>query len=377
MTSLTAEFVGSVRLSGDQVIVAVCGDLDVDKLSLFTDLMAQAAAFHGRSVTVDVAGVTFLDTQALQVFVRTAEQVRDTGAKLKVQGASPFVYRIFELTDLLGVLDVAQTPIDPLAPALAHDALLSREVIAIAQGVVMHRDGISPEAAHAKLRDLSRSSNKPMRALAEELVALHRDPSPTSAADGGALSRGLVSDASLMGGIAAGDEASFELLYHRYAATCLGLARRIVVDSEFAEDAVQVAFLSVWQHADRFRPGQGSVRSWLLNMTHHKAVDVVRSQELHRRRRVPQDWLLDAIDSGITPHEQAEITLDGRRAMDAIAQLTHEHREVLMLCYYGGFTQTEVAARLGLPLGTVKTRCRNALKRLRSALAVDANGLLA
>jgi RNA polymerase sigma-70 factor (ECF subfamily) len=182
-------------------------------------------------------------------------------------------------------------------------------------------------------------------------------------------SKEAVSDKALMGNVAAGDQASFEVLYRRYSALCLGLSRRIVVDRHLAEDAVQAAFLSVWEHADRFHPERGSLHSWLLNITHHKAVDVVRVQQAQRSRAAPEDWLSQAIDAGLMPQEQGEITLESRRAVDAISQLSQPHREALMLCYYGGYTQTEVAARLGLPPGTIKSRCRDALQRLRTTLA--------
>jgi RNA polymerase sigma-70 factor (ECF subfamily) len=184
-------------------------------------------------------------------------------------------------------------------------------------------------------------------------------------------SKAVVSDKTLMGRIAAGDQASFEVLYRRYAAVCLGLSRRIVVDRHLAEDAVQAAFLAVWEHADRFRPERGSLCSWLLNITHHKAVDVIRVQQAQRSRSAPEDWLSQAIDAGLMPQEQGEIMLESRRAVAAISQLSRPHREVLMLCYYGGYTQSEVAARLGLPLGTVKSRCRDALQRLRKSLATS------
>jgi anti-anti-sigma factor len=351
VTNSPEVFTGSVRRHDDRVIVTVTGDIDIYNLSLFTDLMAQAVAFQGQSVTVDVAGLTFLDSQALHVFVSTAEQLRISGAKLDVRGATPNVYRILETTGLLGVLDVAEASPVPFASVVAamvtalstfprtrevldaalhlvvgmaqavvvgadgasltlprngslgtvaasnntvlemdHDqydtgegpcldaasqghrfhiatlsaetrwpsfvpraqargvnsvlstpvtvrgapfgalnlysraagafttednewanvfadqtsvilaaaedisspglqeqvtqALLSREVIALAQGMVMQRDGVSVEAAHATLRDLSRTTSTPMRELAEQLLARYRDPLPATSPAG-------------------------------------------------------------------------------------------------------------------------------------------------------------------------------------------------
>lgn len=177
-----------------------------------------------------------------------------------------------------------------------------------------------------------------------------------------------LSDAALVHHICAGDPASFEVLYQRYVSTCLGLSRRIVVDPALAEDVVQVAFLTVWEQADRFRPALGSVRAWLLAITHHKAVDLVRMQERNGTQRLPDAWLDNAIDTGVLPHDRAESNQQTRRAVAAIAQLRYIHREALMLCYYGGFTQSEAAARLDVPLGTVKSRCVVALRQLREAL---------
>lgn len=184
-------------------------------------------------------------------------------------------------------------------------------------------------------------------------------------------------DIALISKVAAGDQASFELLYDRYAAVCLGLSRRIVVDPDLAQDAVKHAFLVVWKHADHFRRENGSVRSWLLNITHHQAVDLVRTQERHHRRQGAQEWLTSAIATGVLPEDQAETTWQSRRAMVAIGRLSKPQREVLMLCYYGGFTQTQVAKRLDVPLGTVKARCRTSLQLLRTALAAAPSEILA
>lgn len=340
-------FSGSVRLDGDHVLVTVGGDIDVENLSMFTDLMAQAVSFHARSVTVDLACLTFLDSQALHVLVSSAEQVRVWGAKLDVRAAPPRIYEVLKMAGLLGSLHVAAPAPASLAPAVAamvaalstfprtrgvldaalnlivemaqavvvgadgasitlprygtlgtaaasndtvlqmdHDqydtregpcldaaleghrfhidtlssetrwpafvpraqarginsilstpvtvrgapfgalniysrqagvftaqdnhwantfadqtslivtaagdptspglqdqvthALEARDLINLAQGIVMHRDGVPSETAYVTLRDLSRTTDTSMRDLAEQVVALHRDPSPTT-----------------------------------------------------------------------------------------------------------------------------------------------------------------------------------------------------
>jgi RNA polymerase sigma-70 factor (ECF subfamily) len=181
-----------------------------------------------------------------------------------------------------------------------------------------------------------------------------------------------VEDAELLARVSRGDEAAIEQVYERYGGACFALARRILDDRGLAEDVVQQVFLALWQ-GHGFDPSRGAVSTWLLSVTHHKAVDVVR-RESRRRKAASDDALMEIAATGPGPEDEAWRLLRAERTRAAIAELSAEHREVLLLAYYGGYTQTEIARLTGLPLGTVKSRTLAAMNRLRHMLAaVDDN----
>jgi RNA polymerase sigma factor (sigma-70 family) len=181
-----------------------------------------------------------------------------------------------------------------------------------------------------------------------------------------------VEDAELLARVGRGDEAAIERIYERYGGACFALARRILDDSGLAEDVVQQVFLSLWQ-GHSFDPTRGAVSTWLLSVTHHKAVDAVR-RESRRRKVASDDALMELASTGPGPDEEAWRLLRAERTRSAIVELSAEHREVLLLAYYGGYTQSEIARLTGLPLGTVKSRTLAAMNRLRLMLAaVDDN----
>jgi RNA polymerase sigma factor (sigma-70 family) len=176
-----------------------------------------------------------------------------------------------------------------------------------------------------------------------------------------------VEDADLLTRISAGDEAAIEQLYQRYGAACFGLARRILDDAALAEDVLQQVFLALWQ-GHGYDPTRGAVSTWLLSVTHHKAVDALRREG--RRRRMSSDQsLVDLAATTPGPDDEAWRLLRAERTRAALRSLTAEHREVLLLAYYGGYTQREIANMTGLPLGTVKSRTLAAMNRLRVALS--------
>jgi RNA polymerase sigma factor (sigma-70 family) len=179
-------------------------------------------------------------------------------------------------------------------------------------------------------------------------------------------------DAELLARVSSGDEVAIELIYQRYGGACFALARRITADVGLAEDVVQQVFLALWQ-GHRFDPTRGAVSTWLLSVTHHKAVDAVRRES--RRRVVSTDQsLIDIAGTAPGPDDEAWRLLRADRTRSAIRELSAEHREVLLLAYYGGYTQREIADLTGLPLGTVKSRTLAAMNRLRLTLAeVDEN----
>jgi RNA polymerase sigma factor (sigma-70 family) len=148
----------------------------------------------------------------------------------------------------------------------------------------------------------------------------------------------------------------------------LALARRIVVDDQLAEDVVQEAFVAFWRNPAAFDAARGSFGSWFLAMVHHKAVDAVRRETSQRRRLDAVGELLDDT-AGRDIADGAAARIDDSRVRTALTSLSEVQREALVLAYWGGFTQREIAARTGAPLGTVKTRMLVGMRRLSEALS--------
>ncbi|MCW2866768.1 MAG: polymerase, sigma subunit, family [Marmoricola sp.] len=165
------------------------------------------------------------------------------------------------------------------------------------------------------------------------------------------------------------DEGAFAELYDATSARAYGLAVRVVRDPAQAEEVTQEAFLEIWRTASRFDPERGSAVSWILTLVHRKAVDRVRSAEASTRRDTTyhQDNVVVEHDSTA---EAAHASLEARRVRQAVATLTPAQQEALELAYFKGYTHTEVARMLDLPLGTAKTRIRDGLIRLRDMMGV-------
>ena len=174
-----------------------------------------------------------------------------------------------------------------------------------------------------------------------------------------------LSDEALLALCSRADEKALGELYDRYGRVAYGLALRIVRDRALAEDAVQEAFLAVWRSAGAFLAEQGKPSTWILTLVHRRAVDLVRREE--RRRAEP----LEETDhpTGEATDEEAWLRAQRQVVQEALRKLPPEQREAIELAYYGGFTQSELAERLGLPLGTIKSRMFTGLKRLRELLA--------
>jgi RNA polymerase sigma-70 factor, ECF subfamily len=168
---------------------------------------------------------------------------------------------------------------------------------------------------------------------------------------------------------ARGDEQAFARLYDAAASRVHGLAVRVVRDPAQAEEVTQDAFLEIWRTASRFDPDKGSPLAWLLTITHRKAVDRVRSAEAATRRDTAYHEQNQPVDHDSTA-EAAHASLEAHRVRGALAALTDVQREALGLAYFGGYTHTEVASMLDLPVGTAKTRIRDGLIRLRDAMGV-------
>ena len=174
-----------------------------------------------------------------------------------------------------------------------------------------------------------------------------------------------LSDEALVALVARGDEAALAALYDRFGRVAYGLALRVLRDASLAEDAVQEAFLAVWRNAQRYVAERAKASTWILTFVHRRAVDVVRREE--RRRGEPLDPARTetAVDG---PDEEAWLRLRRDGVQDALRKLPDQQREALELAYYGGFTQSELADRLGQPLGTIKSRMFSGLARLRELL---------
>jgi RNA polymerase sigma-70 factor (ECF subfamily) len=202
-----------------------------------------------------------------------------------------------------------------------------------------------------------------MEALASTLLAL-------PASDRRAMRRqhAHLSDEALVALVARGDEGALGELYDRQGRIAYGLALRIVRDERLAEDAVQEAFLAVWKSAVSFRAERAKASTWIMTLVHRRAVDLVRREE--RRRADPLDDELVARlgDTGAPTEEAAWLRFERERVQAALAQLPDVQREALELAYYGGFSQSELAERLGVPLGTIKSRMFAGLTRLRELL---------
>jgi RNA polymerase sigma-70 factor (ECF subfamily) len=175
-----------------------------------------------------------------------------------------------------------------------------------------------------------------------------------------------LTDEALLSLVAGSDDNALAELYDRFGGVAYGLALRILRDETLAQDAVQEAFLGIWRTADRFLAERAAARTWILTLVHRRAVDLVRREDIRRS---------DPLESAPEPaapesvEEEATIRAQRRVIQEALQQLTPEQREAIELGYYGGLTQSELAERLGQPLGTVKSRMFSGLGRLRELLA--------
>jgi RNA polymerase sigma-70 factor (ECF subfamily) len=175
------------------------------------------------------------------------------------------------------------------------------------------------------------------------------------------------SDEALVALVARGEEDALAALYDRLGGLAYSLALRVLRDRALAEDAVQEAFLAVWRSAARFVPERGRAQSWILTLVHRRAVDLLRREAV--RPTVPLD---DAErPGGETADEATWLRYERERVQEALRTLPDQQRELIELAYYGGFTQSQLADRVGVPLGTVKSRMFTGLSRLGELLRDD------
>ncbi|MCY7395573.1 MAG: ECF RNA polymerase sigma factor SigK [Nocardioides sp.] len=196
------------------------------------------------------------------------------------------------------------------------------------------------------------------------------DPHPVA----GASSRrgeasGALDLAELLRRSGRGDREAFAVLYDAVSARVLGLAVRVVRDPAQAEEVAQEAFMEIWKTSARFDADRGSPLGWMLTIAHRKSVDRVRSAEASTRRDGSYHQQNQPVAHDSTA-EAAHASLEAHRVRTALKSLTSIQREALELAYFGGYTHTEVASMLDLPVGTAKTRIRDGLIRLRDMMGV-------
>ena len=178
-------------------------------------------------------------------------------------------------------------------------------------------------------------------------------------------------DAELIGLIASGEARALEALYDRYSRVVFSFAVRIVSDPQLAEEVMQEVFFRVWQQAGAYSSGRGTLITWLLSITHNLAIDEVRKRNRRPQKAEAEDpelLLGGMIDQSVDVEEEAWIAGVRGAITDALTKLPPEQRDVIELAYFRGLTQREIAETLRQPLGTIKTRMRLGLQKLREQL---------
>jgi len=175
-------------------------------------------------------------------------------------------------------------------------------------------------------------------------------------------------DLELAAGLRAGDEAALAGLFDRYGGLAYGVALRVLGDPGRAEDAVQDAFLKLWRGAAGFDASRGTLRSWLVTAVRNRSIDMLRGRSAHERRELALKPEVRSAERG--PDEQVVSSMEQAAVRAAVDELSEEQRQAVLLTYFGGFTQREIAELTGVPLSTVKGRMRLALDKLAAYLKV-------
>lgn len=202
-------------------------------------------------------------------------------------------------------------------------------------------------------------------------ASVRRSPAPAAQ---GQVDHPPPPDVELVAALAAGDQQALGVLYERYASRAYSLAFRVCREEGLAEEAVQNAFLVLWQTPSRYDSRVGAFATWLLTVVHHKSVDLIRQEHVRRRTALAsadeQEWL-----PPLGPDVAALATERAERVRAALRQLPEAQRHALLLAYYGGYTQREISELTVVPMGTVKSRVFTAIERLRVLLAPHADEL--
>jgi RNA polymerase sigma-70 factor, ECF subfamily len=177
-----------------------------------------------------------------------------------------------------------------------------------------------------------------------------------------------LADEDVMQLVRRGDARAFEVIYERHSAAAFSLAYRMMGTRAGAEDVTQEAFLSMWRSGARYDRARGSVRTWVLGIVHHRAIDALRRATVHDRRRAGDEGIEERLEARERTDVEVARREEAGAVRGALATLPSDQVQVLELAYFGGFTHTEIADLLEAPVGTVKGRMRLGLKKMRAQL---------
>jgi RNA polymerase sigma-70 factor (ECF subfamily) len=176
-----------------------------------------------------------------------------------------------------------------------------------------------------------------------------------------------LADEELIERVQGADARAFEILYERHATAAYSLAYRMMGSAGTAEDVTQDAFISAWRAAGRYSATRGSVRTWLLGIVHHRAIDALRRRNPRERREVHGAAIVERVEAPQRTDEEVAARQEAGSVRALIQDLPADQRQVIELAYFAGFTHSQIAEIVDVPLGTVKGRMRLALEKLRSA----------
>jgi len=177
-----------------------------------------------------------------------------------------------------------------------------------------------------------------------------------------------LADEDLMGLVQRAQPAAFEVVYERHGGAAFSLAYRMCGTRGLAEDVVQEAFLSIWRSGGRYDRTRGSVRTWILGITHHRAIDALRRGIVQERHRASDEGLEERLEAEDRTDLEVARREEALAVRGALEDLPRDQRRAIELAYFGGFTQSEIAAMLEVPIGTVKGRMRLGLEKMRGQL---------
>ena len=178
----------------------------------------------------------------------------------------------------------------------------------------------------------------------------------------------LLADEDVMQLVRRGDARAFEVIYERHSAAAFSLAYRMMGTRSGAEDVTQDAFLSMWRSGARYDRARGSVRTWVLGIVHHRAIDALRRATVHDKRRAGDEGIEERFEARERTDVEAARREESGTVRSALRSLPSDQSQVIELAYFGGFTHTEIADMLEAPVGTVKGRMRLGLKKMKAQL---------